>query len=149
MLASLAEQRQPAPVDDAIIEPVARDPDPRRGQRHAAARRARLRDADDREIGRPAAEIGDEDRCGLDQPRGIAVRGAERLVDIIYLGAECRAHRVVTPPRQLGIGARTGIFHLAPDDDTAWPVVARALRVRVTGRAAPRAPTSEPERLTT
>src|SRR3546814_5568864 len=75
-------------------------------------------------------EIGDEDRCGLDQPRGIAVRGAERLVDIIYLGAECREHRVVTLPRQLGIGARTGIFDRAPDDDAAWPFVERAARVR-------------------
>ncbi len=130
IMAALAEQRQHEPVDDAIIEAVAGDPDPRRGERHAAARAPRLRHAHDREVGGAAAEIGDEDRRGLGQPRGITVRGAERLVNIEDFGTERREHRVVTLARELGIGPRARIFDRAPDDDPPRPLVERSPGMR-------------------
>jgi hypothetical protein len=130
VMTALAEQRQHEPVDDAIVETVARDPDPRRGERDAAARASGRRNADDRKVGRPAAEVGDEDRRGLGQPRGIAVRRAQRFVDIIDFGAERREHRIVSPAREFGVGPRAGIFDRTADDDAARPLVERAAGMR-------------------
>src|SRR3546814_13952018 len=71
-----------------------------------------------------------------------------RSSDVIkYLGCQDLEHRVVTLPRQLGIGARTGIFDRAPDDDAAWPFVERAARVRDQALEEQAAHILEPKRL--
>ena len=121
--AALAEQRQDKLADDALVEPVAGDADPGRGERDAALRGARRRDAHDREIGRPAAEIGDQDHRRAGQPRRIAVRRAERLIDIVQLDAELFEHQVVALPGECGVGTRAGIFDRAPDDHAVRALV--------------------------
>ena len=71
-----------------VLEPVAGDADTGMGQRHAAPRRARRLDPHHREVAGAAAEIGDQHRRRLLDARGIAERGAQRLIDIVDLGAE-------------------------------------------------------------
>ena len=73
-------------VDDAVVERVAGDADARMRQRRGPQASLLPGESHDREIARPAAEIGDEHGLvALDVPR-VPIGGAERLVGEFDIG---------------------------------------------------------------
>ena len=118
--AALAETRRHYPVDDAIIEGVASDPDARMSERLGLENTGLAREAHHRKVAGPAAEIRHQHRgIVIELPRE-EERGADRLVYVARMpGSELRERRAVALHGELIVGVVPCELHWASDHHIA------------------------------